>query len=95
MVCDDEVAGDAYLASKYTILANLRGTGDAALRSHHSVITNLHVMSDLAEIINFHSIADDSGLHLGFVNRSACANLYIIANHHVSDMFDFFPRSRL
>ena len=83
--------GDADLACEDAVLADLRRTGDSALGGHHGVVADLDIVGYLAEIVDLDSVADDRGLHLGLVDGSPGADLYIVADDHIADVLDLLP----
>ena len=81
----------ADLAGEDAVLADFGGAGYAALGSHHGVVADLDIVGDLAEVVDFHAVADDCGLHLGLVDRRAGADLDIVADDDIADVLDLLP----
>ncbi len=91
VVCDLEVTGNAYLACQDAVFANLGGACNAALGSHCGMVPYYHVVGYLAEIVNFDSVADNGGFHLGLVHGGVGAYFYVVANDNVPKVLNLFP----
>lgn len=91
VVGDVQMSRYADLTGQDAVLADLGGSGDAALGRHHGVVADLDIVGYLAKIVNLDSVADDRGLHLGLVDRRAGADLDIVADDDVADVFDLLP----
>ena len=48
-------------------------------------------MRNLAEVVDFHAVAYDGGLHLGLVDGGTGSDLHIVADNHIADVLDLLP----
>ncbi|MNR27692.1 hypothetical protein D3C85_1449770 [compost metagenome] len=51
--------------------------------------SNIHIMGDLNEVIQFHSLSDKCRTHSGSVYRRICTDFHVILDHHISNLCDF------
>lgn len=80
------VIRDADLSRATYIVARRHRTGQADLRDKRVVLSKFAVVSDLHEVIELGSLADDRRANHASVNRRAGSNLDIIINSHRAEL---------
>ena len=87
--CHGEPVSNAHLPSENAVLAHLRGPGYAHHCAHYCILAHLDIMSNLAEIVDFHAVIDDSGPDLGFVYAGIGSDFHVVAYYDIAGVLDF------
>lgn len=91
MVCNLQMSGNAHLTCQDAVFTNFGRACYAAERSHNGVVPYYHVVSNLAEVVNLDSVADDGRFHLCAVYGGTGAYLYVIAYDYVAKVLYLLP----
>src|SRR5713101_4761945 len=77
---------DSHLSSNYNVAFDDRAAGDSRERSDNDVFADPYVVSDVDEIINLRSFADDGGIEGAPVNSRIGADFHIIRDLKRADL---------
>src|SRR5262249_39443236 len=86
-VTNMNVTHNAYLAGDHHIVASAAGAGNAHLADQQIVSADPAVVSDLHEIIDLRSFADPRGLERAAVDGRAGADLHVVADLDVAELW--------
>src|SRR5438128_11521815 len=87
-VADREVVGDAHLPGEHDAPADPARPGDSHLGHDDRVLADLDVVTDLHEVIDLGSAADDRLSQGGAVDRRVGADLDVVLDQHGADLRD-------
>lgn len=87
--CHGEPVCNAHLPGENAVLAHLRGPGYANHCAHYCILAHLDIMSNLAEIVDFHAVVDDGGADLGLVYAGIGSYFHIVAYYDIAGVLDF------
>ena len=86
-----QVPGYAHLTADDHIVLEDGRTGDPYLPGEDAVHSKAHIVTDLAEVVDFAAVAHEGFAHDRSVDASAGAELYAIANPHAAKVRNFDP----
>ena len=78
-------------AAQRTVRANGCAARHANTPGQSRVLANAHVVADLDQVVELHTVFYHRVLQRAPVNAGVGANFDIVANAHCSQLFDFFP----
>ena len=78
-----------HLSAEHTVFANLDRSGDAHLGCHDGILADLHVVGDLHQIVQFHSLVDNGRIHYGPVDGRVGPYLHIVFQYDIPQLRDF------
>src|SRR5690349_11687933 len=80
------MASEADLPAQHNVAAEFRAAGNAGLRDDEAMFAHDDVVTNLDEIIDFGSLADDGRSERAAINGYICANLDIVAKDDDADL---------
>ena len=90
-ICQSEVSQHNGAATQRAMGANARTARHTHATGHGRVFADVHVVANLNEVVEFDTVFNEGVLQGASVDASVGANLYIIANFHGTELFNFFP----
>jgi len=81
--------GYSHLTAENDVVAEDNAACQATLSNDHAIAADRNVMTDLYEIIEFRSAADDRVSAAAAIDRRSSANLNIIFDYHPAELWHF------
>lgn len=88
-IADGDVSDDAGLAGEDDVVADASASGDAGLGDDEAMFADLDVVSDLNEVVDFCTFADDGSSEARSINGGIRADFDVIFDDDDSELGDF------
>lgn len=88
VVTDGDMAIHAGLSGHDDVIADLGASGDADLRAEEIVLADFDIVSQVAEVIDLGTAADDGVVHRAVVNGGAGADFDVVADDSAAELAD-------
>src|SRR5262245_28490256 len=88
LIANAQVAAHAYLSAQRRARANVNTARNTYLSDDECVLAHAHVMTDVDQIVDLHSIADLGRSNRASIDRCIRANLHIATDHAPANLWN-------